>query len=248
MEMLKVFIGYDHRQPVSYTALQQSIIDNSKVPVQITPLVLPTLPLKREGLTPFTFSRFLVPYLCDFKGWALFLDIDMLVLGDIGEFKTLQDSNFDILVSKNEKRFEWASVMLFNCEKCTILTPEYIETAHDLHRLAWCPEDKIGALPPEWNHLVGYDEERTDAKLVHYTQGVPAYEETMMSEYSKEWHAMAQKALSTFPWADLMATSVHATHINDKPLPKFLFEKDCFTPKPKYKKIVNDLINKQMAS
>ena len=78
-DMVKVFIGYDERQPVAFHTLVQSIIANSSLPVQVTPLVLHTLPAQRSGLTPFTFSRFLVPFLCEFQGWGIFLDIDIMM-------------------------------------------------------------------------------------------------------------------------------------------------------------------------
>ena len=81
--MLDVFIGYDHRQAISFTVLHQSILETASVPVRVSSLRLPTLPLKRAGLTPFTWSRFLVPWLMDYKGWALFLDVDILVRGDL---------------------------------------------------------------------------------------------------------------------------------------------------------------------
>ena len=69
------------------------------------------LPLKRMGLTPFTYSRFLVPQLCNYEGWALFLDLDMLVQGDIAELFDLADESQAVMVVKSNARFEWASVM-----------------------------------------------------------------------------------------------------------------------------------------
>ena len=225
MSMLRVFIGFDHRQPVSYNVLQQSIFTRSSKPVSITPLVITQMPLKRVGLTPFTFSRFMVPWLCDYKGWALFLDIDMLLLDDISKLFDCADDKYAVMVSKNEKRFEWASAMLFNCAKCEILTPAYIETADNLHGIAWAKEEEIGAFPPEWNHLVGYDEPRDDAKLVHYTQGVPCFQETIESEYAKEWHYEHKVMNHARPWAELMGNSVHAAEIDGKRVPRFVAEK-----------------------
>ena len=35
--------------------------------------------------TEFTYTRFLVPYLCGYQGKAIFIDCDMLCLGDIAE-------------------------------------------------------------------------------------------------------------------------------------------------------------------
>lgn len=224
---LKVFVGYDNRQPVSYNVLQQSIFTRSSKPVSITPICIQQLPFKRTGLTPFTFSRFLVPWLCDYEGWALFLDIDILLLSDISKLFDLADDNYTVMVSKNElqgKRFEWASVMMFNCSKNRKLTPQYCETADGLHQIKWCPEDEIGDLPREWNHLVGYDKHRTDAKLVHYTQGVPCFEETNDSEYAEHWNEEHKSINSTAPWEMLMGSSVHAITINGKRLPKYKAE------------------------
>ena len=68
----------------------------------------------------------------------------------------------------------------------------------------------VGDLPREWNHLVGYDPPRRDAKLVHYTQGMPIFEETTGSEYKAEWMAEHEASNSTQGWQELMAHSVHA--------------------------------------
>mgnify|MGYP000290578739 CR=1 FL=1 len=98
---LPVYIGFDHRQAVSYNVLQFSIFRRSSKPVTISPLVLPSLPITRQGLTPFTYSRFLVPWLNSFQGWALFLDTDFLCLADISELFALCDNRYAAMVSKN---------------------------------------------------------------------------------------------------------------------------------------------------
>lgn len=211
MQPLKIFIGYDHRQPIAFTVLAHSIYAKSSKPVTICPLVLPQLPLKRYGLTPFTFSRFLVPYLCGFKGWALFLDADIILNEDISKLFDLADDRYSVMVSKNQKRFEWASVMLFNCSKNQVLTPDFVETAQSLHTISWVPEEEIGDLPPEWNHLVGYDEPRHKPKLVHYTQGIPAFPETDTCEHADLWREAFHRCNSATSWEELMGPSVHST-------------------------------------
>lgn len=226
--MLRVFIGFDPRQPVSYNVLQQSIFSRSSKPVSITPLVIEQLPVTRTGLTPFTFTRFLVPWLCDYQGWALFLDIDMLVKGDIAELFHYADDNYAVMVSKNEMRFEWASAMLFNCAKCQILTPEYIDDKNNtgLHVLNWAKPEEIGDFPREWNHLVGYDKPRNDAKLIHFTQGVPCFPETIeFSEYANDWHTEHRILNASVPWLELMGNSVHAKQVDGRIVPKL-------TPEP----------------
>lgn len=224
-EPLRIFVGFDPRQAVSYNVLQQSIIQKSSKPVSITPLVLEQLPIERQGLTPFTFTRFLVPWLCDYKGWALFLDADMLLTDDISKIFEFRDDSKQVMVIKNKKQFEWASVMLFNCEKCQVLSPEYIETADRLHCLDWA--DEVGDLPRHWNHLVGYDMPTNEVSLIHYTQGVPAYPETQTSEHANLWRKEYKDMNSTIPWVDLMGRSVHAAKVGDKIVPKYHVEPPC---------------------
>ena len=112
MPKLRIFIGVDHRQLISFNVLQQSIWRNSSVPVAITPLVINKPPfandivkdqlqLNRQGLTPFTFSRFMAPSECNYKGWALFLDSDMLLLGDVAELFKLATPEYSVMVVKH---------------------------------------------------------------------------------------------------------------------------------------------------
>jgi len=220
--MLRIFIGGDPRQVISYTVLQHSIITNASKPVQITPLMLNQLPVSRIGLTPFTFTRFLVPWLCDYKGWALFMDADMILLDDIAKLFDLADEKYAVMVVKNKIRYEWASVMLFNCEKCKILTPDFVNTIENRksHEINWVEDDLIGALPDQWNHLVGYDDEKKDVSLVHFTQGNPMFPETSRCEYSKEWLENYNGANSHLSWEEIMGTSSHATKHHGRLMPK----------------------------
>jgi hypothetical protein len=218
--MLRIFIGYDPRQALSYNVLQFSILRRATIPVSITPLVLDTLPIKRQGLTPFTWSRFLVPWLCDYEGDGLFLDADMACLGDVAELmEHTKDLSYAAWVSKNEKKFEWASAIFFECDHPSnrILTPEYIETARALHGMQWLKDDEVGDLPREWNHLAGYDApDAPDAKMVHFTQGLPIYEETKGSPYREEWLAEHKAMNHIESWQALMGNSVHAAPSKDR--------------------------------
>jgi hypothetical protein len=218
---VRIFIGYDPRQPVALQVLTHSIYSRASGPVQIIPLVLSQLPIKRRGLTEFTFSRYLVPYLCGFEGAALFLDADMLVLDDIYKLnEVVKDNPEPVSMVKGLHKFEWPSLMYFNCAKCTVLTPEFIETDSP-QKLDWAD---IGAIPNEWNHIVGYDQPNTNAKLVHFTQGIPCFPETKGCEYSDQWHKEMRKTISTVSWDDLMGGSVHAARL--KPQVSFLHAGD----------------------
>ena len=51
--------------------------------------------------------------------------------------------------------------------------------------------------------------------MVHYTQGMPIYEETSGSAYREEWMAEHKACNATSPWQQLMARSVHAGRTAD---------------------------------
>lgn len=212
---MRVFIGIDPRQAVAYNVLRWSIERRAHKPVQVIPLILPQLPISRRGLTDFTFSRYLPPYLCGYKGVSVFMDADMLCLGNVHELNEYVGDDA-VYVVKGEERFEWPSLMVFNNAKCEQLTPEWIDDESNMpQKFEWA--ESIGELPTEWNHCVGYNLPRQDAKLVHYTMGIPHFEETRDCEYSKEWwdeyHAMNRGC----SWLALMGKSVHAKKI----LPRF---------------------------
>ena len=215
----RVFIGYDDRQNLAYTTLQHSVYSNCSEPISISPLVLNTLPITRRGLTPFTFSRFLVPWLCNYQGWAIFMDLDVLVLGDLAEVFALRDEQYAIQCVNTKQEFERASMMLINCAHPSnkILTPDFVEKDNKtaFHKLGWLKKDEIGFLPAEWNHIVGTDAPSDDAKLVHYTQGIPCHPEVKGCEYADDWADVAKAATQTKDWQTLMGGSVWAADLGD---------------------------------
>ncbi len=88
---MRVFIGFDSREGVAVNVLTDSIQAKASRPVQIAQVRLselkgvyhrPKCPLHSTELSS---SRFLVPWLCNFEGWALFIDADMVCLGDLAE-------------------------------------------------------------------------------------------------------------------------------------------------------------------
>ena len=211
--MLRIFIGYDDRQPVSYNVLHSSIMRRASIPVSITPLILNTLPMKRRGLTPFTYSRFICPYLCGFEGRSVFLDADIMFRDDIAKLPFNDDC--EVSVVKGSLKYEWSSVMVFNNEKCKILTPEFIDDiSHNPLGMGW--SKKVGDLPKEWNHLVGYDEPNPSAKVVHFTQGVPVWPETANCEFGNEWRSEMLAMMQAKPWAEIMGKSVHAKPVLER--------------------------------
>jgi lipopolysaccharide biosynthesis glycosyltransferase len=204
--MIRVFIGYDERQPLSYNVLQHSINECASLPVAITALKLSSLPITRHGLTPFTFSRFLVPWLCEYEGHAIFLDADMLVTGDIAELWACKGDD-DVMIVPHKEAFERPSVMLFNNERCKALTPHYVQTGNPF-AFTWAR--RVGELPHEWNHLVGYDEAPDETpKIIHYTAGMPCFDIVEHLGFTEEWGAALRRANSIAPYEQIMGNSVH---------------------------------------
>ena len=207
--MIKIFIGVDPNKIVAYHVLVNSIMRNSKVRVSITPLILSQLPINRkiepDQSTEFSFTRFLVPYLCDYEGYAIFMDCDMLLRCDIEELMKQINPNAQVSVVKHDyvpkhedkfldlvqtkyERKNWTSVMVFNNSACRVLTPEYVNNApaDELRKMQWA--DDIHGLPVEFNHLVGEYEPNPNAKIVHYTQGTPCFAKYRHCEFAKEWY------------------------------------------------------------
>ena len=217
--MINVFIGFDEGEKVSYHILSESIRRKSSVPVSITPLCLSNLPEFKRELQPnqsteFAFSRFLVPYLSEYKGWSLFLDCDMMFRDDIKKLWDMRDNNKSIMCCKHDyipkqnvkfrgaknepfPKKNWSSFMLMNNHRCKMLSKEYVETASglELHQFKWTHEENVGELPLEWNWLVGEYVYNKDAKNVHWTLGGPYFKDYKTSDYADEWFRLYNETI-----------------------------------------------------
>lgn len=211
MPALRVFIGFDPNETVAMGVLAHSIWRHASVPVFIVPLNLKQLPLTRprdpHQSTEFAFSRFLVPWLCDYKGVAAFMDCDMLCRADIAELFASVDPARAVSVVQHDytpaagpkfldqpqtryERKNWSSVMVFNNDRCRALSPEYVNAAPglQLHQFRWLDDADIGRLEPEWNYLVGESGDAAcEPKLVHYTRGGPWFAKFKYCPWAEEW-------------------------------------------------------------
>lgn len=219
----RVFIGHDRREGVAVNVLADSIQAQSSRPVQIAQVRLSQLqgiycrPQHPLQSTDFSFSRFLVPWLTGFEGWSLFMDAYMLCLGDIAELWDLRDERYAVQVVQHEhhceigrkfqempqtpyRRKNWSSVMLFNGPRCRALTPEWVNRASglELHQFQWLRDGEIGALPPQWNVLVGVQPLPARARILHYTLGGPWFEDCREMAQGDQWLA-AQAAMNGVP-------------------------------------------------
>ena len=174
--MLRIFIGWDSRFPEPADVLSYSLLKHSSIQLEIRYLKLDELEPAAQhdplASTEFTYSRFLVPHLCNFHGKALFLDNDMLCLGDIREIDDLDMGPYALRVVQHDyqpsnsvkmygcpqtsyPRKNWSSMMLMDCSKLQAVVKEVVETQTGayLHRFQDIPDAQIGELPKTWNAL-----------------------------------------------------------------------------------------------
>ena len=219
---IQIFIGFDYRERAATNVLIDSLYSNSKFPLSITPLV--TSQLEEQNLfwrkrdknqsTDFSFTRFLVPFLMDYKGWAIFMDCDMLCRTDISQLGEHFDEKYSLMCVKHnhvpieKRKFQgekqtsypkknWSSLMLFNCQRCKSLTLDYVNTASglDLHRFKWLEGDHlIGSIDNSWNYLVDTNNKNIKNKkinMLHWTLGGPWFKDQRIcgGEFAAEWFA-----------------------------------------------------------
>jgi len=218
-EPIRIYVGFDPREAAAYHTFCQSVIDRASQPCAFIPLHKPMLEDfdgQRDGTNAFIYSRFLVPYIENYRGWALFCDGDMVVTDDIAKLWALRERfafNKAVAVvkhvykTKHDRKYigtpmeadntdyprkNWSSVMLWNCAHSANmrLTPEVVRESPGsfLHRFQWLSDDQIGELPAEWNALVGEQDTTSSASLLHYTLGVPGMQHYANCDGARHWH------------------------------------------------------------
>lgn len=225
MQPLRIFIGWDGRESLAYHVFAHSILRRASIPVSITPIVQASLRtsdtywrgIDNLAATEFSLTRFLVPYLADYRGLAIFADCDMLMKADVAELveiaeeqRLLHGDGPAVLVAQHDyvpkdalkmdgqvqttyPMKNWSSFMLMDAAKCRMLTPHYVNTATpaSLHRFAWLGDQRhelVGALPLAWNWLAGEYADNPAAKNVHFTLGGPWFGKQIVPEgHDAEW-------------------------------------------------------------
>ena len=213
----KVFVGYDTREDIAYQVCEHSIkrFDSNVV---VTPLIQNELrqqkvywrEIDKLASTEFTFTRFLIPHLMNYKGWALFVDSDIIFLEDVNNLFALADDKYAVMCVKHDykvkegfkmdgqkqtiyPRKNWSSVVLFNCGHPSnkVLDQDLVNSLEIngayLHRFSWLKDEEIGELDHTWNYLVGVYSDYETPNLIHYTEGGPWFENYRECQFSDLW-------------------------------------------------------------
>lgn len=210
---IQLYAGYDEREAIGFHTFVSSVIRRSSRFVQITPLSEMGM---GHGSNSFTVSRFLAPFLSNFRGHSIFCDAsDMLCIEDIAKLDRLFNPAYAVQVVKrddydsinprkyvgtemecdnrNYSRKNWASVMIINNEHKAWagMTPKGImmHTPLELLQFQFLLDKEIGDLPPEWNCLVDEGNPDDNAKILHWTAGLPAFKHYRNTRRSKDWFA-----------------------------------------------------------
>ena len=216
---LKIFIGWDSRETEAYKVCVKSLKKYASQELDITPIVKDTLietaeyyrPQPEAGSVEFTYTRFLVPYLTNYDGWALFIDCDFLFTRDVSELFDMTNDKYALMCAKHDyvpknsikmdgqkqvsyPRKNWSSCILWNCGHPAniILNPDVVskESGAFLHRFYWLPDESIGDIPLEWNWLEGeYDKPDTPPAAIHFTNGGPWFENYQNTDYADLWRS-----------------------------------------------------------
>ena len=225
---MKVFVGYDTRGDIAYQVCKHSLESRNKN-VEVRPLKQNELreqgwysrPIDKLASTEFTFTRFLVPELCNFDGWALFCDSDIIFIEDIKELFDQADNKYAVMCAQHDytpkegvkmdgqtqtvyPRKNWSSVVLFNCghpsnkklDLNLVNNPEI--TGAYLHRFSWLDDSEIGQISHEWNWLTDWYEEGKDGspKALHYTEGGPWFENYRNCGWHSTWKIELQEMMN----------------------------------------------------
>jgi hypothetical protein len=224
-EIIPLYCGYDAREAAGYHTFCQSVLERSSVPVSFIPLHGPMLKGfdgQKDGSNAFIYSRFLIPHLQNYRGWAIFADAsDMVCLDDIAKLWQMREQfifNKALAVVKHDYKTKHprkyigtpmeadnadypgknrSSLILWNCEHYANrrLLPEFVAESPGsfLHRFQWCGEDQIGELPQEWNALAT-EQDISGASLVHFTCGSPGFSHYTRCDGADHWHRAFAKA------------------------------------------------------
>lgn len=227
-----VYVGDDAREPEAFEVCRASLLRHTSIPLHIVRLgsqpawagfhnrqfLRSTATGQRidavDGKpfsTDFAFTRFLVPAMSLYQGWALFCDGDFLFTSDIAELFGFCDDRYAVRCVKHQHvpkefvkmdgmqqtryhRKNWSSLVLWNCAHSAnkTITSECVNKMPGswLHGFGWLRDEQIGGLPLRWNWLSGVDADLgITPSGIHFTLGIPTMDGHENAPYADLWRA-----------------------------------------------------------
>lgn len=219
-----IFVGHDPREQIAFDVCKYSIESRSNMKTyKLSSKDIPEYSRNfgEPQSTDFTFTRFWVPYLSDYKGYSIFCDCDFVFLDDVEKLigmakmdptKAVWVVKHPMYIPNTESKMDnihqnvyemknWSSLMVFNNEHhdCQQLTPEKLNKhprGIDFHRFRWTDENNIGSIPLDWNCLDNYYH-LENPKAIHYTDGGPWFERYKNTFYSDIWYEERKNLLTS---------------------------------------------------
>ena len=222
--MLTVFTGYDTREAFGTWVWQHSVLKRISCPVSFTVLDKRTMSSYSQlyqlgGSNQFIYSRFAAADIAHYSGPpVIFADgADMVCTVDL---KTILDEAQYGMAVQVVKRpdyqptpvkylgtemesanrayhcKQWSSVMLIQPSHCgwRRINWEMKDPAY-WQEFGWLRDNEIGELDPTWNRLVDEGDPVDDAKIMHFTLGIPAMRAYRSSPGAEKWWVEAKEAL-----------------------------------------------------
>ena len=214
---MKIFVGYDTREDIAYQVCKHSI-ESQCATAEVIPLKQNEL--RNDKLywrgedklasTEFTFTRFLIPHLMNYDGWALFIDSDIVFTENVKNLFDLADDKYAVMCAQHDytpkpgtkmdgqvqtqyPRKNWSSVVLWNCGHPSnrVVDQDQVNSLElngaYFHRFSWLQDEEIGELDHTWNYLVGVYNDIEKPKLIHYTEGGPWFENYRDCQFNELW-------------------------------------------------------------
>lgn len=141
---IKVFIGSHKRFARCEPVIEYSIRKYASEPVDIQFLRPDRYGCPETGCTGFSRMRWEIPRICNHKGYAIYLDVDMILMTDIKELWDMRQEGKCLTMMDGS-----TEVMVMDCNYAS----------------------KLAYIPHEWN-VEDYRATREDiaeAKIIHYT-------------------------------------------------------------------------------
>jgi len=155
--MIRVFIATDGAiHGKAEKVIEHSIRKHASEPVQIEFM----RPGWKSGCTGFTNHRFLIPSLCGYEGFAIYFDVDMLLLGDIAELWEYRTAGKWRTTAMRD------DVAVIDCAAFTDITPEMCKRLKKDAIRRQIGGRRLPDIPHQWNTI---DMLTLGAKLIHYS-------------------------------------------------------------------------------